>query len=96
VLDEQNYYPLKIRCYICNKYGHICMKCPYYNKRKGNLVKTYNKIMKKKQSKAKMKSSKRNNKRDRKSRSISLSYIYEEDDPRRAPHKFLGNLEKDK
>lgn len=40
-LDNQNYKPLKMRCYICREMDHVALKCPRFNKFKGNLMRMY-------------------------------------------------------
>lgn len=87
LLEEENYFIIKLNCYICEKRGHLAINCPFFGKRKGNLIKIYHKFRK-------------NFLEDKKSNkdipSLSISYVYEEDDPQIVPNRRLGDLHQDK
>lgn len=80
---------INLRCYICAQKGHIATKCPFFNRKKGNLVAAFKKLKK------------QNFKEDIEDflgmdSSVTCSYIYEEDDPERNRTTKLGELILDK
>jgi hypothetical protein len=50
-LEQEDYKPLKMHCYLCKEANHISLKCPKYSKWKGNLMRIYANQMNNKTSK---------------------------------------------
>ena len=40
-LENDNYWPLKTQCYLCDGRDHLALKCPRYSRWKGNLMLMY-------------------------------------------------------
>eukprot|EP00347_Sterkiella_histriomuscorum_P015001 403358691 len=86
--EEANYLVLNIKCYICDKKGHVALGCQYLPTKKGNIMKHYRKYRKTEylEDSSAMKDMK----------SLSISYIYEEDDPKKVPNRKLGEMQIEK
>lgn len=64
------------------------MICPYLKTRKGNLIKVYKKLVTKRQEKGMNRKESNLNEENKKNKSVSISYIYEQDE--------VDNIERDK
>lgn len=72
LIEEKNYFVLNTKCYICGKKGHISLGCSYLNSKKGNLRKAFNRFSK---------NYAEDFQKPKNIKSLSFSYVYEEDDP---------------
>lgn len=43
-MTPKYYEELQIKCYICNRDYHISIDCPNFKRKRGNLIKLYNKL----------------------------------------------------
>lgn len=70
LLEEENYFILNTKCYVCEKKGHISLACPYFASKKGNLRKAFSRMHTKRFAE------------DSGFTQSQASFIYEEDDLR--------------